>query len=273
MAESEYADAAGSTQCKTCQCPAGQHGSTAQVGANSSALCACKDCAKGKYSPAGYARCGDCPAGRFQPKSKAYTCYYCPSGRYQPGEAGVECHSCSKGRWTLPQPNGGLNRKQCDVSLKDYNVLFKVFNYKSALALKAHGWTLVTAAHVKTYQSLIMRDLAQNRGVVPLGSWNSPSCCLTLASGLRLAATSAGGKTSFVLPAHFDGGNLMCKKDNAFVKDEKLRLTFHDGEALRDVTSATGLKAELGAGMSSPQTPECSVYRISAVRTVVSSLT
>eukprot|EP00937_MAST-01D_sp_MAST-1D-sp2_P007663 g7663.t1 len=253
-----YEDVGGAALCKTCNmCAAGRFGATPAAGADASADCSCKDCQPGTYSPAGFARCGNCPAGRFQPSPRAYTCYYCPTGKHASVAARSSCVGCPPGRWTTQVPQ---ERQSCNVTLDDYEVMFRAYSYKMWQPLKTRGWTLVSAAHLKSYQDLIKRDIAINKGVLPLAAWSSSSCCMALAHGLRWDAMSHAGTRSYVVPTDPNTGSMLCNTAagaTRFAAGEPFGLSYlQDRSTLADVSTAASISYRLGTGMCRPMSHE-----------------
>ena len=119
----KYSTTERSSRCSECnQCLPGQHGFTDKPGTTSAALCFCKACPAGRYTPAGYpgvrtptleyTSCYECPVGKFQMDAGGLECVNCEAGKYQDAGGAPSCVSCPLGRFSPAV--GATSAAQCE---------------------------------------------------------------------------------------------------------------------------------------------------------------
>ena len=78
----------------TCQlCDSGTYG-------DELALAACKDCARGKYSPKNAVQCTNCAPGTYNNVTASMTCHDCASGKYISVPGQTKCVDCLEGEYS-----------------------------------------------------------------------------------------------------------------------------------------------------------------------------
>jgi len=189
--------------------------------------------------------CLECPAGMYgKLVSETYGghCFQCGDGKIQPNKKQSECTACPSGSFA------DKDHLTCVADKDTVAIEFAAYDYTLASTIQGEGWHLMTYEDMgnAAYSDLFNEDYRVGKGLQLLKTFTSHGCCLTVAMGYRLTANGV----SFVYPVNAAGNALKCSEaGETYDASEKLRLVFHNGEGLAEVTNAKSLYAAQGSGM------------------------